>query len=279
MSGLWPGKTRCVVMLTFDVDGVTATLRRDPELADHPSIMSMGEYGPTVGMPRILNLLDEYGIRATFFIPGYVAEHHSDMVREVVRRGHEVGNHGYIHEAPSSLGPEEDEGAILDKGSQILQGLTGQRPLGYRSPSWELSGMSLELMAEREFVYDSSLMGNDIPYFVDTSRGRLVELPVHWSMDDAPYYTFAPVMGRTAPMASPQDVYAAWEWEFDGVYRYGRALMLTMHPHTSGRLARLMALERLIRYMKSHPGVEFMRCIDVAQGWTDKGLRRRRGSA
>ena len=151
--------------------------------------------------------------------------------------------------------------------------------MGYRSPSWELSERSLELLAERGFVYDSSLMGNDIPYLVDTPRGRLVELPVHWSLDDVPYYMYAPIVGRTAPMVGPQEVYNAWEWEFDGAYRYGRAFMLTMHPHTSGRLARFMALERLIRYMRSHSGVEFLRCIDVAQGWTERGMRRPRGSA
>lgn len=280
MAGLWPGKTRCVVMLTFDVDGVSAVLRRNPELADHPSLMSQYEFGPTVGVFRIMDLLDQYRIKASFFIPGYVAESHQEMVREVRRRGHEVANHGYMHEPPSSLGPGEDEGAILDRGSRILQGITGEKPLGYRSPSWELSGKSLDLLAERGFVYDSSLMGNDIPYFVEASRNRkLVELPVHWAQDDVPYYVYAPVTGRMGPMASPAEVVNAWEWEFEGAYRYGWAFMLTMHPHTSGRLARVIALEKLMQQMKARPGVEFMRCIDVAQGWTEQGLKRRRGQA
>ena len=277
MAGLWPGRTKCVVMLTFDVDGVSAVLRRDPAMAKHPSLMSMMEFGPTVAVPRILDLLGEYRIRASFFIPGYVAENHADMVREIVRRGHEVAHHGYMHEPPSSLGPDEDEGAILDHGTEILQGLTGERPLGYRSPSWELSENSLGMLEERGFLYDSSLMGNDIPYLVETSGRTLVELPVHWSLDDVPYYVYAPITGRTGPMASPQEVYNAWQWEFDGAYRYGRSFMLTMHPHTSGRLARLMALEHLVRYMKSHADVEFLRCIDVAQGWTERGVRRGRG--
>ena len=105
-----------------------------------------------------------------------------------------------------------------------------------------------------------------------------MELPVHWSLDDVPYYVYAPVAGRMGPMASPQEVYNAWQWEFDGAYKYGRSMMLTMHPYTSGRLARITALEHLIKYIRSHQGVEFMRCVDVAQGWTDKGLRRRRRS-
>ncbi len=277
MSGLWPGRTRCVVMLTFDFDWVTGTVNRNPEMVKHPSIMSQGDFGPAVGVPRILDLLDEYRIPASFFVPGYTAEHFPDLVRDIVRRGHEAGNHGYMHEPPSSLASREEEGDVLDRGNRILQELTGQRPLGYRSPSWELSEHSLDLLVERGFLYDSSLMGNDIPYLVETSGRTLVELPVHWSLDDVPYYVYAPITGRTGPMASPQEVYNAWQWEFDGAYRYGRSFMLTMHPHTSGRLARLMALEHLVRYMKSHADVEFLRCIDVAQGWTERGLRRGRG--
>jgi peptidoglycan/xylan/chitin deacetylase (PgdA/CDA1 family) len=230
--------TRCVVTLTFDIDGPSATLRRNPELADHPSAISMGEFGPRVGTAQILDLLDRHDILATFFVPGWVAERNKEIVKEVAARGHEVANHGYLHEPPSSLGPDEDEGAILDRGSDILESITGERPQGYRSPSWELSADSLRLMHERGFVYDSSLMGDDIPYFVGVGDQRMVELPLHWGTDDAPYYTFMPVAGRTAPMATPNNVLTAWQWEFDGAYRDSRAFMLTTHPHTTGRYAR-----------------------------------------
>lgn len=179
MDSIWTGDTRCVVTLTFDIDGPSATLRRNPELADHPSAISMGEFGPRVGTARILDLLDQHDISATFFVPGWVAERHEEIVKEVAMRGHEVANHGYMHEPPSSLGPDENEGAILDRGSDILESITGVRPGGYRSPSWELSADSLRLLHERGFVYDSSLMGDDIPYFVGDEGQRLVELPVH----------------------------------------------------------------------------------------------------
>jgi len=122
MSGIWAGDTNCVVTLTFDIDGPSATLRRNPELADHPSVISMGEFGPKVGAPRILDLLDEHGVKATFFIPGWVAERNEELVLDVARRGHEVAHHGYLHEPPSSLGPGEDEGAILDRGSTSQPG-------------------------------------------------------------------------------------------------------------------------------------------------------------
>ena len=268
MSGIWPGNTRCVVMLTFDLDGVSAILNRDPAMAKRPSVLSRAEFGPRVGVFRILDLLDRYGVSASFFVPGHTAERHPDAVKEMIRHGHEVGNHGYMHEPPASLEPDE-ELAVLDKGSQILEGITGERPLGYRSPSFDLSEHSLEILAERGFVYDSSLMADDAPYFVDTPKGRLVEIPVDWAIDDAHYYAFNRGAGS---MNTPEDVYKAWEWEFDGVYQYGSALVLTMHPNTTGRLAKLMVLERLIKYIQSHSDVEFMRCIDVAKSWTEHGM-------
>ena len=267
LNSIWDGGTRCVVTLTFDIDGPSATLRRNPELASHPSAISMGEFGPRVGAPRILDLLDRHGIAATFFVPGWVAERNQDLVKNVAARGHEIGHHGYLHEPPSSLGPDEDEGEILDRASDILESIVGKRPEGYRSPSWELSENSLQLLHERGFVYDSSLMGDDMPYFVGEDDKRLVELPVHWSLDDAPYYTYMPVAGRTAPLSTPNDVLTAWQWEFDGAFREGRAFMLTMHPHTTGRFARLEVLDRLIQHIEKHDGVEFMRCIDLANRW------------
>jgi peptidoglycan/xylan/chitin deacetylase (PgdA/CDA1 family) len=267
MSGMWPGDTQCVVALTFDVDGASGTLRRNPALANNPSVISMGEFGPAVGAPRILDLLDEHRVPATFFVPGWIAERNEDLIRHIVKRGHELAHHGYLHEPPSSLGPDEDEGAILDKGSEILERISGERPLGYRSPSWELSANSLRLLHERGFVYDSSLMGNDIPYMVGEPGRRLVEVPVYWGLDDVPYFSYSPAIGRTAPMATPQDVLTAWQWEFDGAYKRQRAFILTMHPHTSGRLSRVEMLDRLITYIRQRPGVRFMRCIDIAREW------------
>ena len=162
MSGIWPGDLRCVAMLSFDVDGVSGALNQNPDSARLPSFMSAREYGPSVGAPRILDLLDKYDIKASFYIPGYVAETHEELVLDIQRRGHEIGHHGYMHEPPATL-TRDQEAAVLDRGSAILERITGEKPLGYRSPSWELSEDSLALLIERGFVYDSSLMGNDIP--------------------------------------------------------------------------------------------------------------------
>ena len=271
MSGIWPGDTQCVVTLTFDVDGVSSWLNRDPSFKDHPSLMSMAEYGPSVAAPRILDLLDDHSIKASFFVPGYVAETHAGLVEEIVRRGHEVGHHGYMHEAPFTLSAEEEKRVLL-KSSAILQGITGQAPRGYRSPSWELSEHSLELLASQGFLYDSSLMGDDAPYLVSAgpSGENMVELPVSWLLDDAPHFAYAPVANRLGPMRNPNEVYVSWAAEFEGLYRYGRAFNLTMHPQYIGRPGRLLMLERLIAHIRGFPNVEFMRCLDVARVWVNR---------
>ena len=266
MSGIWPGDTQCVAMLTFDVDGVSSWLRRDPDFAKLPSLMSMAEYGPSVATWRILDLLDGFDIKASFYIPGFVAETHPDLVHEVAKRGHEVAHHGYMHEPPASMTTEEEE-QVLEKGSQILEDLTGQKPRGYRSPGWELSEASLDLLATHDFSYDSSLMGDDAPYLVDSARGKLVEIPVSWVLDDAPHFVYAPAAQRTSPMKSPNEIYEIWAAEFEGLYRYGRAFTLTMHPQYIGRPGRLLMLERLINHIRSFPNVSFMRMVDVAEIW------------
>ena len=269
MAGIWPGNTRCVVILSFCLNGASGLLRGDPQAIKRPTLLSRVEFGPNVGVFRILDLLDHYGIPSTFFIPGYTAERNEETVRDIIRRGHQVGHHGYMHEPPATLEPQQEE-EILDKGIQVLEGITGQRPLGYRSPSWDLSDHSLEFIAERGFVYDSSLMGHYAPYFVDTPKGRLVEIPNDWALGDAHYYAFNRGAGS---MNTPEDVYKAWEWEFDGAYQYGSAFILNMHPQVTGRLAKMMVLERIIKYIRAHSDVEFMRCIDVARAWTEEGMR------
>ena len=266
MSGIWPDDIRCVVMLGFDVDGVSGAIYQDPDSARLPSFMSMREYGPSVATPRILDLLDDYDIKASFYVPGYVAETHEELVLDIKRRGHEIAHHGYMHEPPATLSKEQ-EADVLDKGIAIIERITGDKPLGYRSPSWELSEHSLSLLAQRGFLYDSSLMGNDIPYLVDADGSQMVEIPVHWELDDFPYFNYSPALGSRNVMASPEHVYQVWSAAFEGMYHYGRSFVLTMHPHIIGRPGRLRMLERLIRHIREFPGVEFMRTVDVARAF------------
>ncbi len=250
----------CTVVISFDLDGPSGMINRHPEFERQPSARSFGEYGPAVGAPHVLALLARTGIPASFYIPGWVAERHTALVAGIAEAGHEVGHHGYLHEPPATLNREQ-EAEVLDKGSAILAGIVGAAPRGYRSPSWELSEHSLELLEERDFLYDSSLMGSDAPYVVGES---LVELPIHWSLDDYPYFMFGPADGRRL-MASPQQVFETWAAAFEECHSRGAVFTLTMHPYIIGRPGRLSMLERLIHHMRSFSGVEFLRGVDVAE--------------
>ena len=269
MKHVWPDKAQCVVVLTFDVDGISGALNRNPDARKFPSLISMREYGPNVAAPRILSLLNEYDIPASFYIPGYIAETHVSLVEDILQQGHEVAHHGYMHEPPATLDPFEEE-QILDHGSAILQKISGEKPQGYRSPSWELSEHSLGLLASRGFLYDSSLMGNDIPYVLEVNGKSLIELPIHWELDDAPYFAYVPSEGRRIVQASPEHVYQVWASAFEGMYHYGRSFVLTMHPWISGRPGRLRMIERLIRYIREFPNVKFMRAVDLAVHWSSR---------
>ena len=233
-----------------------------------PSLLSMGEYGPNVAMPRILDLLGNYDIKSTFFVPGFIAENNQYLMKDIIDNGHEIAHHGYMHEPPATLDPAE-ELEVLKKGISILKLVTGEPPLGYRSPSWELSGKSLGYLASMGFTYDSSLMGDDAPYYLNNSYGSILELPIHWVLDDAPYFSYSPGIQRTGPMKGPEEVYGSWKAEFEGLYRYGRSFHLTMHPHIIGRPGRLLMLERLINHIRTFPDVVFMRAIDVANMWNE----------
>lgn len=269
MAGIWPGDIQCVANLTFDVDGVSSWLYRDPNLAKRPNIMSMAEYGPKVAAWHILDLLDRHDIKASFYVPGYVAERHVALVKEIAQRGHEIGHHGYMHEAPSALS-EQDEKDILEKGINILEGITGNKPCGYRAPTFELSEMTLDFLSSYGFKYDTSLMGDDAPYILDTANGDLLELPVSLYLDDFPHVIFAPSAGRTSPQKSPDDLFEIWAAEFEILYKYGRSFTLVMHPQVIGRPGRLLMLERLIYHIRSYPNVAFMRMTDMADMW--KGI-------
>ena len=248
----------CAVVISFDVDGASGMINRDPGIEQRPSARSFGDYGPSVAVPHILALLAERAVPASFYVPGWIAEGNPSVVERIAAAGHEIGHHGYLHEPPASLSAEQ-EAEVLDRGSEILRGIVGESPAGYRSPSWELSADSLRLLRERGFRYDSSLMGGDAPYW---AAEGLVELPIHWALDDYPYFVFAPTDGRRL-MAAPEHVYAAWRDAFDELYSRGGVFTLTMHPYIIGRPGRLRMLDRLLDHIQRHPNVEFRRAVDL----------------
>jgi peptidoglycan/xylan/chitin deacetylase (PgdA/CDA1 family) len=241
---------------------------------------SQGEYGVRVGIGRILDLLQKYDIKATFFVPGLNAERYPAIIREIANMGHEVGHHGYFHESPLYFTSNvKKERALLQRGIEALEQTTGEKPKGYRAPGFDLTPQTLDLLLEHGFVYDSSLMADEKPYRVKLKGEELslIEIPVDWVLDDFPHFAFwkPPVYMRG--LSDPAHVFQIWVKEFEGYYESGGCFTLTMHPSIIGRYHRIQMLEALINHIKKQPDVWFARCIDVANYFQERfnqpGLR------
>lgn len=268
---------RATVCLTFDFDAISLWI--GPFGATSPSMISRGEFG-VIGVERILRVLERAGIPGTFFITGHTADTYPDAVRAIKAAGHEIGHHGYLHENPVAL-DREQERAVLERGFAALERAAGVRPLGYRSPSWDNSPHTIELLQEHGFRYESSLMGNDFRLYwartgdvvnKDQAYGiglpsSIVEIPVSWILDDFPHFEYLNLEGRRSPgLSAPSKVEEIWQGEFDFMYRDvpGGVLTLTMHPQVIGRGHRILMLERLIDYFARHDGVRFATLEQVA---------------
>ena len=258
----WPGGARCAVALSFDSDHETNELRDGGTSIGR---LSWGQYGSRVGVPRILELLQKTGVPATFFVPAVAALLHPDEQRRVIAEGHEIGLHGWIHELNSVL-PEKDERELHLRSSDTLTQITGVRPVGMRTPSWDFSPATLSIQREMGLLYDSSLMADNDPYELE-QHGEptgIVELPVEWIRDDAVYFNMNRFAGLR-PYTPPADVFDIFRREFDAAYAEGGLFQLTMHPHISGYRSRVWILEELIRHIGAHQDVWFATHADIVR--------------
>jgi peptidoglycan/xylan/chitin deacetylase (PgdA/CDA1 family) len=261
----WPDGKRAAVALTFDMDGETIPHLVDPDNAHkRMSLMSEYAYGPTTGMGRIMDLLDLYEIKGSVFVPGRTAELHPDVIKEIVARGHDLNHHGYMHERPDGLS-DSVERKVLERGIEVLSGITGEKPKGYRSPAAELKPTSPALLVEHGITYDSTLMGSDYPYIVPTEKGDLIELPMYWHNDDWPLFGFVSVPAVGNGISAPSAAFEIWSESFHGLYDRGGLFNLCMHPFLTGRPTNLRLLERLIRFMRGFPQVWWAPLSEIAE--------------
>jgi len=256
----WQGGARCAIALSFDSDHETNELREGGESIGR---LSQGQYGNRQGVPRILSILGD--VRATFFVPAVTALLYPDEQRRVVAAGHEIGIHGWIHERNSEL-PEKAERDLQMRSADTLEKVSGQRPVGIRTPSWDFSPHTLAITREMGLQYDSSLMADVDCYELemDGKASGVVELPVEWIRDDAVYFN----MNRFAalrPYTPPASVFDIFKREFDAAYREGGIFQLTMHPHVIGYRSRVWILEELIRYIQGHEKVWFATHAEIAR--------------
>ncbi|MES2211238.1 MAG: polysaccharide deacetylase [Chloroflexota bacterium] len=266
---------RLTVALTFDHDAISDSVRR----RDPPVKVSHGEFGPRVGVPRILDLLRREQIPATWFVPGHTIETFPETISAILADGHELACHGWFHEDFSEVPPDEQR-SILDRCVAAVVEVSGQAPRGHRAPYWALGSQTLALVEEAGFTYDSSLMADDYRLHRvrhgDThdatsgtrfgAEGKLVEVPVYWALDDWPH--FEPSPGRDG-LSAPSRVLEIWTGELRYAYDHapGGLLTVTMHPECIGRGHRMAMLEQFVETARSMPGVAFERLDAYVARW------------
>jgi peptidoglycan-N-acetylglucosamine deacetylase len=256
----WPGDARAACAFTFDLDAETLWMARGIQ---EPVTLSQGRFGVLEALPRILALLRAAEIRGTFFVPAWVAGHHADAVRAIVAGGHELGCHGDEHERVTDLGRAREQ-EILTKSVRALTALGGRRPVGYRAPAWQLSPHTLALLAAESFDYSSNMMDRLVPYLHPPVGGRsLVEIPVSWVLDDAPFFLFS----GHRNIQAPGPVLQGWFTEFEGITAAQGVTTFTFHPQLIGRPSRLACLRELIDHIRHTPRVWVAPLVDISAHW------------
>ena len=259
----WPGGARCAVAVTFDIDtdSLIHLEHRDraPDLVATTSWLRYDE----IAVPRILELYRRLGIRQTFFHPAWCMENHPDMVEAILKDGHEIGHHGYIHENYNQL-PAEEQEAFFVRAIETIERMTGSRPRGFRAPIYNFSRQTAGLLAKYGFLYDSSLMTDDVPHMVDADGGSFVEIPGHWPLDDWPQFVHAPDFGYQMTVRSPDEACAVYRAEFEAAYEAGGMWMGVWHPWVSARPARLKAIEAMLLDFRARGDVWFATLEEIA---------------
>ncbi|HCA36193.1 MAG TPA: polysaccharide deacetylase, partial [Gammaproteobacteria bacterium] len=248
----WPNGARVAVLLSYDVDNETVMGLRTGDISVGP--LSQGQYGSRVALPRVVELMNEQDIPATYFFPAWSLKLAPEQAQLINASGlHEIAVHGWIHELNTALDGATEE-RLLRQAMDEIERIAGVRPVGFRAPSWNLSANTLRIVRDLGLLYESSLMHDDRPYEVlyQGEPTGIVELPVEWILDDAPL--FNPLGQR---YMNPRDVMQVWIDEFDRAWEEGTMFLLTMHPHVIGHRSRLVALEGLIEHIKSKDGVWF----------------------
>ena len=268
---------------------------------DSPDDISRGMFAGEVGTPRLVNLFKRLGVKTTWFIPGHSIETFPNQTAMVVDAGHEIGIHGYSHENPISMTPEQEE-VVLDKCIELVTKVSGRRPTGYVAPWWEFSPVTNELLLKKGIKYDHSLMHKDFePYYVRVGdswtlidyskkpqewmkplqRGTetdLIEIAGSWYLDDLPPMMFIKKAPNSQGFVNPRHLEEMWRDQFDWVYREMDYAVFTMtiHPDVSGRPQVLMMLERLFNHITRHPGVKFTTFDEIANDFARRNPRRKK---
>ncbi len=248
-SPAFPPGCRAALSLTFDADAETAVLVPKPSGWNDAMAMTHQAFGPKVGIPRLMRILAEENVRATFFVPGWTARRYPGLVATLMEAGHEIGHHSDLH-VPAPQMTKDEERRDFERALETLRS-QGADVRGYRAAWWQATWHTLDLLAEHGLTYDSSLMDDDRPYVLRIGEHRLAELPPHWSLDDWEQYAFLPDPMIGAHIEPPSKVLELWRCELDAQRKEGGLVVGTMHPFLSGRASRAEVLREIIDYARS----------------------------
>lgn len=257
---VWPQGKSCAAMITVNLNAELFWLQIDPTCKNMPKTLSLGQYGMTRGVDRILRILRERDLRATFFVPGWVAENYSDKVNEIKAQGHEIAALGYHHEHMALLSASEQDEAMR-KSISAIQKVCGVTPKGFRSPEGELTLDTLRIAKKNGMLYSSNLCDDDRPYYKELGNGEtLLEIPIHWANYDLPYFAFnyhPAFPAGQGRIANYTGVLYNWMDEFTGCREYGLCYVLQLDPAAIGAPGRIGILEELLDVMETGKDVWF----------------------
>ena len=252
-SIIWPYGKKAAGMITIDLDAELFWTAMDESVKDAPATLSLGKYGMKRGLDRMLVSLAERNLKATFFIPGMIAEKYPDQIRAVAEAGHEISFHGYSHEN-YGLMTDEQQQEDMRKGLAAIEGVTGKKPIGFRIPEGNMTPSTLEIAAKNGLIYDSSMLDDDLPYGIDFGEGLddFVEIPMHWELHDLPYFAFnyIPLFPYgECRVARYSDVLDNWLTELKGYVNRGFCYVIKFDPQSIGNPTRIQMFEKVLDEM------------------------------
>lgn len=264
----WPQGKKCAAMITVNLSAELFWLQLDPNCVNMPKTLSMGQYGMTRGLERVLDVLDNHKIKATFFVPGRVAELYASKVKDISTKGHEIAALGYQHENMALLSYEEQE-AVMKKSMDSIEKYCGVTPKGFRAPEGELTLETLKIAQKAGILYSSNLSDDDRPYKKDIGTGKaLLEIPIHWALYDLPYFAFnyRPAFPKgQGRIANYTGVLNNWKDEFYGYHNYGLCYVLQVDPQTIGNPGRIGLFEEILDYMQENEDVWFTTGMEMVK--------------
>lgn len=263
----WPDGQRCAVILTIDYNDIHGILTQTPAVAGREKTLSVWRYGTQRGVDRILQVLAEQQVQATWCLPAIVAQENPSTFSRIVQAGHEIACSGYRHQNFSQLTLDEQI-ASVEQGCDVLEAASGQRPRGFRTPAGQWAPGLARMLAEKGMVWSSSWRGDDLPYFHPDAP--LVELPLHYESEDEPYFAFnlsPAVPPGQSRIASYSHTLNNMKMDFSGFYQFGLCYVLRLHPEIIGTAGRVGLLTDLLAFIRSHAGVWIATASDVAHWW------------